>query len=181
MSVRQKQLRVSDLHFHLYNRALHPELFDIYHDHRIDKGAYKAQIWVTGVSHVVGFYRGDAAITELLASGDTRLPRRGLLASVPVRGEKDHEATHDQGIHYMTSFQVERMSRRLFTRTHEDIIDRGSAEGLFVPFPEWRVGPLMPLTHIEYEAKADMLHVFTFHAFPEEFTVIKTQSIFELT
>ena len=180
MSTGQEQLRTSQFHYQLYNRPLHPELFDIYHDHRIAKGPYEAQIWVTGVSHVTAFYYGEATILERLAEDDALLPLRGRLVSMPVRGEKDHQATHVEGIRYLTSYQVERMTPRLFGRMHEEMIDHGAKTGLFVPFPEWASGPLMPFTHIDYDAKVDMLHVFTYHSFPEELTVIKTQSIFEL-
>ena len=181
MPTGQKLQRVSELQFFLYNRPLHPELFEIYHDHRIGKRAYEAHIWITGVSHLVGFYRGDAAITELLAESDDLLPRRGRLLAQPVKGEKNHEATHADGIRYMTSFQVERMSPRLFAKTHDELIDQGARTGLFVPFPEWSTREMMPFTHIDYEARANMLHLFAYHAFPEELTVIKTQSLFELT
>ena len=181
MPLGEKQLSVSQIQYQLYNRPLHPELFDIYHDHPIAMGPYEARIWITGISHVVGFFYGQGAIVELLAEEDELLPRRGRLVTMSVRGEKTHQATHVEGIRYMTSFQVERMSPRLFTRTHEELLEHGSHNGLFVPFPEWASGPLIPFTQIDYDAKADMLHVFGYHCFPEELTVIKTQSIFELT
>ncbi len=180
MAIGQKQQRVSELYFYLYNRSLHPELFDIYQEQRVERGAYEAQIWVTGISHLVGFFRGDASVTELLAEDDSILPRRGRLVAAPIRGEKDHQATHVQGIRYMSSFQVERMSARVFSKMQEEELSQGPRRGLFVPFPEWGVGSLMPFTHIDYEAKVDMLHIFAYHAFPEELTVVKTQSIFEL-
>ena len=34
--------------------------------------------------------------------------------------------------------------------------------------------------YIDYDAAPNSLHVFAFHAFPEDLTIIKTQSIFEL-
>ena len=39
---------------------------------------------------------------------------------------------------------------------------------------------LTPFTFIDYEAKPTELHVFAFHAFPDDLTIVKTQSIFEL-
>ena len=47
MSIGQKQT-VAKLRFYLYERPLHPELFEIFHDHHIVKDSYEAQIWVTG-------------------------------------------------------------------------------------------------------------------------------------
>ena len=178
MPIRQKQ-RVSELQFFLYDRPLHPELFDIY-DRRSVKHGYEADIWVTGISHMIGFFRGDKAVVELIAEAGTQLPRHGKLASLPLRREKDQEITQVDGIRYMTSFQVETMSARLYARVHGDLAAEASKRGLFVPFPEWATSALTPLTYIDYEAKVRQLHVFAYHAFPDELTLIKTQSIFEL-
>ena len=91
MPTRQIQ-RVGELQFVLYSRALHPELFDIYHhDHHMVKDGYEAQIWITGVSHLIGFYHGDSAVTELIAETSAPLPRRGKLAVLPCRGEKERQ------------------------------------------------------------------------------------------
>ncbi len=179
MPLPQKQT-VSELQFILYSRPLHPELFDIYHDHRIVQAGYEAHIWVTGISHLIGFFRGRATIVELIAETGAELPRRGRLISLPLRGEKDREINHIDGIRYMTSFQVETMSARLYAHSHEELAAQASRGGLFVPFPEWSSGSLAPLSYIDYDAKVRHLHVFSYHAFPDELTIIKTQSIFEL-
>ncbi len=179
MPLREKQ-SVSELQFFLYNRPLHPELFDIYHDHRVAKGGYDAQIWVTGISHVIGFFRSETSVVEVIAESSAELPERGRLLQLAFRGEKDQEVNYLNGIRYITSFQVEKMSPRLYARTHQEMSEEVAVSGLFVPFPEWAAGTLSPFTYIDYEAKASELHVFAYHAFPDELTLIKTQSIFEL-
>jgi hypothetical protein len=179
MSIGQKQ-QLGSLRLFLYNRPLHPELFDIYHDHRIVKKGYEAQIWVTGCSHVIGFYRGDHALVEVTADADTELPQRGLLAELPFRGERDHEIKRADGINYMMNLQVETMSPGVYTKTHHELARHGAKRGLFVPFPTWMANSLIPFTYIDYQSRPNELHVFSFHAFPEDLTVVKTQSIFEL-
>lgn len=179
METRQTK-QVSELRFIVYNRALHPELFEIYHDHRIAKEKYEARIWVTGLGHVIGFYRQDATVCEVIAEASTMLPDRGKLMSLPFRGERDEELSHAEGIHYLTSFQVETMSPRLYAKVHGDLTVTGADRGLFVPFPELAGNALTPFSYLHYEAKADQLHVFAYHAFPDEMTLIKTQSIFEI-
>ena len=179
MDIGQAQ-RVSQLRFMVYSRALHPELFEIHHDHRIVKDRYEAQVWVTGLSHLIGFYRDDAAVTEVIADADAMLPHRGKLISLPFRGERDEQYDHAEGIRYLTSFQTEQLSPRLYAKVHQDLLDQADNRGLFVPFPRWAGGSMAPFSHIDYEAKPNQLHVFAYHAFPEERTLIKTQSIFEL-
>ena len=180
MSIGQKQ-SISSLRFFLCDRPLHPELFDIYHDHHIVKGGYEAQIWVTGCTDAIGFYRGRDSMVELIADADTMLPQHGLLLELPFRGERNHELKRKSGINYMMNFQVEIMSSAVYSRTHHDIARLGVKRGLFVPFPMWMSRSLTPFTFIDYDAKPNELHVFAFHAFPEDLTIIKTQSIFELS
>jgi len=179
MSIGQKQT-VSKLRFFLFERPLHPELFDIHHDHHIRKRGYEAQVWVTGCSHVVGFFRGDASLVEVTADAADELPVRGRLLELPFRGERDHERKRANGIRYMMNFQVESMSPAVYSQTHHELARLGARRGLFVPFPQWMSRSLTPFTYIDYEARPNELHVFSFHAFPEELTLVKSQSLFEL-
>jgi len=180
METRARQ-QVSELRFIVYNRALHPELFDIYHDHRIAKDHFEAQIWVTGLSHVIGFFRRDATFLEVVAEASLPLPVRGKLTSSAFRGERDQQFEHVEGIRYLSSFQVERMSRRLYAKVCGDLAEHGAKHGLLVPFPQWSSNGQVPFSYLDYEARPGQLHVFAYHAFPGESTLIKTQSIFELT
>lgn len=179
MSIGQKQ-HLQSLRFFLYDRPLHPELFDIYHDEQIVKNGWETQIWVTGCSHVIGFYRDGFSLVEAVADADDILPDRGLLLELPLRGERDHERKRVDGINYMMNFQVEAMSRAVYAKTHHELARLGTKRGLFVPFPMWMSQQLTPFTYVDFEARPNQLHVFAFHAFPEDLTVVKTQSIFEL-
>ena len=179
MSIGQKQ-SIGTLRYYLYDRPLHPELFEIHHDHAIVKPAYESQIWVTGCAHVIGFFREGLSLVEVIADESAELPPRGRLVDLPFRGERDHERKKTGGIHSMMNFQVETMSPAVYSRTHHELARLGTQRGLFVPFPMWMSRSLTPFTYIDYTAKPNELHVFAFHAFPEDLTIIKIQSIFEL-
>jgi hypothetical protein len=179
MDTSQKQ-SLATLRFFLYDRPLHPELFEIHDDHLITRPSYEAQIWVTGCTHVTGFFRDRQSLVEVVAGTDQQLPQKGRLLEFPFRGERDHERKRAGGISYMMSFQVESMSPDVYSRTHHELARLGARRGLFVPFPKWMARSLTPFTYIDYDAKPNELHVFAFHAFPEDLTVVKTQSIFEL-
>jgi hypothetical protein len=179
MSADQK-LKVSSLRFYLYSRPVHPELFDIHHGHHIAAERFDAQVWVTGCTHVIGFHHGRQSLVEVTADEATELPKRGLQLDLPFRGEKVHQCRNLSGINYMVNFQVESMSPMVYSRTHHELARQGTQRGMFVPFPMWMSHGLTPFTFIDYQVKPDQLHVFAFHAFPEDLTMVKTQSIFEL-
>jgi hypothetical protein len=179
MEIIQKT-RVSQLRFVVYNRPLHPELFDIHHDHRIVKSRYEARLWVTSVGHAIGFFVGNSAITQLIVPEETDLPLRGRLISVPFRGEKNRQVNSVASVKYLTSFQIERMSARVFKRTYNELAESLSKTGIFVPFPLEGGNGMCPFIYLDCQARARHLHVFAYHAFPEEQALIRAQSLFEV-
>jgi hypothetical protein len=180
MSIGQIQ-QLESLRLFLFDRPLHPELFEIHKDLHVRKSGYEAQVWITGCAHVIGFFRGDESLVEVVASlEDVPLPQRGQALSLPFHGEKAHEQKRVDGINYMMNLQAETMNPAVYRNTHHELARRGARRDLFVPFPQWMHRDLTPFTYISCDAKPNEIHVLAFHAFPEALTILKTQSIFEL-
>ena len=172
--------RVDDLQFLLFQRSLHPELFRIDQVKRIDHRRYSAEIWIVGLSHVVTVNHGRNSITELITDETEVLPKAGLANSFPFRGEKDHMQSFGDDMRYILSSQVERMTANLFAATHRDLVRHASKRGIFRTFDDWTgEDGLQPFTFIDFESRDEEFHVHAFHAFPEDLTILKMQSIFE--
>ena len=178
---KQPKQRVEELQFCLYQRAIHPELFQIDRVKRLEQSRYRAEIWVVGLAHVVMVQSGNQILTELITDDSDLLPKAGLAASFRFRGERDHAQSFNDGFKYILSTQVERLTPQLFPATHRDYVHYAQNRGLFVSFDDWShdVG-LAPFTLIDFDARDHELHVHAFHAYPEELTLLKTQSIFEV-
>lgn len=176
----QIKQHVEDLQFCLYQRAIHPELFRIDRVKRVEQARYQAEIWVTGLAHVVAVQVRDQIFTEVITEDNELLPKVGLAASFRFRGERDHMQSFTSDLKYILSTQVERMTPQLFPATHRDYVHYAQNRGVFVPFEEWAHQGLAPFTFVDYDARDHEFHVHAFHAFPEELTLLKTQSIFEI-
>lgn len=176
----QTRQRVDDLQFYLYQRAIHPELFPIYRVKRVQQARYQAEIWVMGLAHAVMIQFGEQILTELVTGENELLPKVGLATSFRFRGERDHTQSFNDGVKYILSTQVERLSPQLFPATHRDYVHYARNRGLFVQFDEWTHEGLAPFSFVDCDARDHEFHVHAFHAFPEELTLVKTQSIFEL-
>lgn len=173
--------QLTQLTLYLYRRALHPELFCVHASKRIKQRLYQADIWVVGLGHVVTFHAGNRVLTEVATADSDLLPDRGLAHQFRFRGERDHAEQWDNGLSYMLSSQIERMSKQLFQASHADLMRHARRRGLLTTFEEWASnGDLIPFSLIDYEARERELHVDAFHVYPEELTVVKTQSIVEL-
>lgn len=181
MELGQTLQRVTDLKFVLYRRPLHPELFHIHQSRHLERFAYQADIWVMGLSHVVSVQSAGRCVTEVTADDIEVLPQNGMVTSFQFRGERDHAETFDDGMHYILSTQVERMSQNLFHASHRDLLNYASTRGMLIRFDDWAEGgALVPFTFVDFEARDKELHVQSFHAFPADFTILKTQSIIEV-
>lgn len=173
--------RIEELFFYLYNRALHPELFRIYQTHKITRHRYQAEVWITGLSHVITLQYGDEFVTELIAPSDESLPKSGLVTSFRFRGERDNDYESPGGVRHIFSSQVERLSANLYEHNYRDLAGHARRRGLFVEFsrPEGSPGPA-PFAFIDPEAREWEIHFHSFYAFPEEHAFLKMQSIFEV-
>jgi hypothetical protein len=176
----KSHLAVSELNFSLFQRPLHPELFTVYARRHVKTEQYETTIWATGGSHVVSLYTGDVCLTELISAPGQLLPKRGLIERFQFRGQRSHKCTLSRGLSYMTDFQIEKMSPNLYRQSHYDLERFAKNRGMFVTFPEMAVGGLEPFSYIDFEARRDELHVHAFHAYPDQVTIIKTQSLFDL-
>ncbi len=168
------------LSFNLFNRPVHPELFNIYRNQQFFQGDYEVNIWLTGCSHVISVYHTKHCMTELICSPEQLLPTQGHIQEFPFRNEKTHQCRWGDNFIYMMNFQVENMSANLYETSHKNLLKLTKKRGICTPFPQWARGPLIPFSYIDYEARWEELHIHTYHAFPEQQTIIKTQSLFAM-
>ena len=172
-------LAIGELSFSLYQRPLHPELFNIYDKRHLKTEKYETYIWATGCSHVVSVHVLNICLTELISAPGQMLPKEGLIERFNFKSRKNHKCTISKGLSYMTDFQVEKMSPNLYRQSHTDLERFARNRGVFVKFPMLAVAGLEPFSYIDFEARREELHVHTFHAYPDQVTIIKTQSLFD--
>lgn len=178
----RSNVAIGELMFSLFQRPVHPELFVIYANRQVRTANYEAAIWVTGCSHVISIYgQDDACLTEVVSAPGQLLPQRGLIERFQFTGPKTHKCTLRKGLSYMTDFQIEKMSTNLYRQSHLDLERFAKNRGVFVKFPSAEGTTLEPFCYIDYEARNKELHVHTFTAFPEQLTMIKTQSLFDFS
>jgi hypothetical protein len=175
----QINVGIEELTFSLFQRPIHPELFKIYARRQLKTGKYEADIWVTGCTHVVSVFAAGMCLAEVVSSPGQLLPQKGLIERFQFRGPRSHKYTLCRDISYMTDFQVEKMSPNLYRQSHLDLEGFARNRGIFVKFPRLKVEGLQPFCYIDFEARQRELHVHTFAAYPDQVTMIKTQSLFD--
>jgi hypothetical protein len=179
MSVEIVRPPVCDLIFQLYGRPVHPELFDILAVRKLQHADYQLTVWITRTGHVITWENPDVLLTEVTAAADQELPQRRRLLHYRLRHEHNGCLPCAHGIHYEMSFQVEVLSPEIFVHVHDEIVNDGSKRGLLHNFPAHHRLAIAPLGFVSAEARPGCLFLSSFHTFPNEHTVVKTQSLIE--
>jgi hypothetical protein len=170
---------VADLVFQLYGRPLHPELFDILAVRKFRREDYELRVWVTRTGHVVTWENADVLITELADADQTLSCSRRLLA-YKMRGEHSARLPCSHGVIYQTSFQVETLTPEIFLHVHDEILADGEKRGVLHNFQPHHRLAVSPLGHIVVDTRPGCVFVSAFHTFPEENTVVKSQTLIEV-
>jgi hypothetical protein len=180
MSNRTKQRRSGGLTLLLYQRTLHPELFNILASEKVSRRAYDADVWLVEGGHVISLTAGKNTLTEVIVTGNDPMTDRGLLQTIPCRGEKYHEMQAAPNLKYMISTQEEQLSQTLYDATKHEIQTYAARRELMnaeVPATQETGASLSVL---DIERRSHELLVQSFHLFDENQMVIKTQAIIEV-
>jgi hypothetical protein len=179
MSVSSLRPRVRDLIFRLYGRPLHPELFETRAVRTLQQEDYVLSVRITCTGHVISWSNSQVQLTEVAAANDQPLPEHLRLINHRLRGEHTDVLRCAHHITYQTSFQVEVLPPEIFPHVHDEIVADGNKRGLLHYFgPPSRLA-LAPLGYVAVEARPGCLFLSAFHTFPDEHTVVKTQSLIE--
>jgi hypothetical protein len=179
MSVHLLRPPVADLVFQVYGRPLHPELFDILAVRKIQREDYELTVRITRTGHAVTWESKHGHITEVAAAADQPLPDKRSLLNYRLRGEQSAVLPAPNGINYQMSFQVEVLDPEIFLHVHDEILADGGKRGLLHHFHAHQRLALAPLGFVAAEARAGCIFLSTFHTFPSENTVVKSQSLIE--
>lgn len=169
----------SQLAFRLFDRALHPELFNRFAEAILTAEQFTAVFRICDAGHTVQFRCREETLTEVLGPYEQELPERGRCFGYRLRGSRDAAHALPWGIRYQCSAQSEVVDADVFTQVHEELQADAAKAFLAYEFPGGhRLAP-SPLSVIQAELAPDSLTVHAFHTFPENLTILRTQSLFE--
>jgi hypothetical protein len=181
MGIQSGRPRVADLSFQVFNRALHPDWFATRVHRRIPQERWEADIRIIAGGHAVIFGCGPVRLTEILCGPETPLPEPGRLFQSGVRSERSASLQPGGVIEYQTCFEVERVDPEVFRHLCAEMMADGSRETLVHRFGSCnRLAP-PPLCQVHVDSRVRGLAVQSFHTFPEEFAIVRTQSLYELS
>ncbi len=185
------RVRAADLRYHLFDRSVHPELYEVLRRAELEEKAYRAVLSITGQSHVISVRSGGETVTEILAPPEVSLPRIGLRSSVQLGRTSREEVTRMDGpIHYRTAFRVETFPPAAYRDMQQVLLsaeafqriklffDTGETPAPGVPLDPSR--DFTPFALIDFRHKPRRLDVLSVHASPADLTIVTVDSRFEI-
>jgi hypothetical protein len=172
--------KVAELTFQLYGRPLHPELFHAFETCTIERGDYTAKIDITGAGHVITWRYAGLTLTEVAAAANHPLPKMRRLLSYGLKGQRTDRVDCRGGACYQMSFQLEPTEPEIFWNFQQELVNQGQQRGLLHRFDAKGRMAMGALSYINLEAKSRSLLIQAYHTFPNDYAIVKSQSLFEL-
>jgi len=171
---------VADLAFQVFNRSLHPDWFATREFRRVEQTGWEADLRIIDGGHAIVFRSGSIRIAEVLSGPETILPEPGLLFRSHLRRERSTLLRPGGTIEYQSCLEVERVDIEIFNHLCDEIAIDASGHFLFHRFHSSnRLAP-EPVSRIQINARVRDLSIQSFHGFPDECAIVRTQSLFEL-
>ena len=177
LSVRPK---IAELVFNLYGRSLHPELFEVHKTRRIKRGEYEATVQITSAGHLVAWQYQGLLLTEVATSAHHSLPQRRRLMNHALKGSFADRMECRGGVIYDVEFSLEPVDQEAFWTYHKELKLAGMRQGMLHAFDASGRFGLGALSYIHLESRDRSLKVQALHTFPDDYAIVKSQSVFRL-
>ena len=173
------QQHVTDLNFYLFDGILHPELFEIREARVYEREGYRAGVWLIEGGHVVLVGNRGGGVTEVVSPKLEALPWHRLLHTFSL-GQRNEDTFHCLGrFVYQTSYSREQLPQEVFAHEHAGHLAAAEPGQLLVQYEPPTPEALRPFVLVHTETIQKRFAVQVVHAFPDECTLVKMQSLIE--
>jgi hypothetical protein len=181
MAAGERQVAAGDLRLSVFLRAVHPEFFTIRKRRVLESasGRYRAEVWLLEFGHVIMYLEGERAVAEVVAPRDLVLPKRGLVREMDLAGESEQRLEHHGEVFYQMTYLVDAAGAETYRREAEELLAGTRQTHLFAESSADLAG--RAFAYAVPELRATSLLVHTWHGFPAEATILKTQTLIERT
>ncbi len=168
---------ISGLTFRLFDRPVHPEFFETLILFRLALLDARFVVHITRTGHVLEWHRGSTNITEVIATQEQELPERSRLQHPFLNARRGRCEVN--GVLYQVGIQSESLPPQLFVEVHDDLMRDSKKPGVLFYSRPHSQGGLPPLGLVNIQPLATGWNISTFHTYPDDCAIIKTQSLIE--
>ncbi|MDA7950755.1 MAG: DUF2617 family protein [Pirellulaceae bacterium] len=177
LSVRPK---VSKLIYRIYNRSIHPELFETLGQRTIKRANYTVDVGITSAGHFVQWKSKNKILTEVSSLNTQPLPVTHCLAAHSWGGRISRNAHYRLGDTYTADCHLEVIDPIIFWSLQCELIQDSHTEGMFHSFLSGSRADLGAISYIHVDSRSHSIFVQAFHTFPDDNVIVKSESSFSV-
>ncbi len=170
---------VADMVLRVYERSVHPELFESIRCHKVSVGNHQASLRLGTAGHLLEFRTESSVITEVAVSRRCALPVNLKMIDRRLIGYRTH-LIDGTNVRYHCSYQLESVPLDVYLQVHRELELDARRATLAVVIPG--SGPCSPdcISMLKCDVMKEGLVVHAFHTFPDNAAVLRIQTLFEL-
>jgi hypothetical protein len=173
--------KVTDHHFTVLSRSVHPELFQIHQRRFVERSAYQLRLDITSDGHVLSFQSGPVHIAEVVCSKNQLLPKKRQLLSQAFRQQSLQLSEVRHHVSYQTEFAMERITPKFFWSIHDQLGKTCEPCGLVQLFNSSGRVPLGGLSYLMVEERPKSVLIQSIHTFPDDYRLVKSLTRIKLS
>jgi hypothetical protein len=108
------------------------------------------------------------------------LPKHRRLMAYNVKGPRSDRVDCRGGVCYLVNFDLERVAPEVFWTCQQELTRDGLERGMLYRFDSSGRIALGALSYIHVETRRRQMLVQAFHTFPDDYAILKSQSLFQL-
>lgn len=170
----------TELAISLFARSLHPELFETCERYELRQRHYQACVQITAFGHLVEFQSDGHFVTEVLDGKAAILPRIKRLCLYSTDQSRNLKYTLDSGLSVALCCECEYLMPDVFRRVEQEYWKDAQTATLAHLIDGRADQAGIGLSFVRVDANDAAVGVHTFHLFPEEYAIIKTQSLYTI-
>lgn len=180
MSTGSLRPSIAETSYRVFDRPLHPELFDPVIVGRIRGERYEMSVGICEGGHYLQFTHLGHTIVEVTAPDHQQLSTFGLQQTYFYNQHEEVLFETSVPIQYHFAGEVDVVNFSVFTRVQMELEDESPKVFLAHQFPARNRLLPGPLSLIRVEGNSRMLSIQAFHTFPEDLAILRTQTLIEL-
>jgi len=171
----------ADLVLQSYGRTLHPDLLCQHKSAQLNATGMVLELHLIPSGHAFILRTARQVLTEVISDRRDAYPVRGRLFEQRLKGSTRSETVEfESGLRYDVCCTLEIQPLAIFLRQHEELVADGARASLFVEFPSANRFSPGAVSVIQAEICRGSVIIHSFHTYPEQLAIVKTQSLIEL-
>lgn len=176
-----RSLKVSDNRLILLRQALHADWFNARAHRRLNIfDGWHADIWIHETGHALIFSNKTVVLTEILTDHSQEMPKEKIIWQ---RTPLDEELTTIQPggrLEYQINYELEMAEPAIFRFLSNEMLLKPTPHSLCWQRNGHHRLQESPIIRINFDPGPGYLSVQSFHTFPNELAILRTQSLFEI-